>query len=389
MKKTLLLTHEYFPFRGGIANYCYGLFSHLPQQNYIVAHDMKSGAGDSSLGARDGQIGTSDSLLATRSPASSRVPSNEHRVPLLGKLFRPRWLTGYRNVKKLCQQQKIELIFTPHILPLGLIAEKVGKKLNLPYVLSLHGLDINLALAKDRTTAIRLLTNAHHVIVNSETTRSIVAPLLPANKLTVITPYMTGRLVADPVRVAAIKQQFVGQQIILTVSRLVKRKNHELMLKAMNALGRDDSHYLIVGNGPELASLQHLATELKINDQVSFLTDVSDEDIANYYQAADIFMLPTLNLGADIEGYGIVYLDAAHFHLPIIAGQHTSAEEILQHEVSGLLVDSTSLEAISANLKYLLDHPEVRQQLGEAAYNQLQTLPDWTTKANQLNAILS
>lgn len=382
MKKTLVLTHEYFPFHGGIANYCYGLFSHLPEKNYVVAHDMKSGAGDSSL--------------ATRNPAPSRVtsseqqvPSTEYRVPLLGNFLRPRWLTGYRNVKKLCQQQKIELIFTPHILPLGLIAEKVGKKLNLPYVLSLHGLDINLALAKDRTTAIRLLTNAHHVIVNSETTRSIVAPLLPANKLTVITPYMTGRLVADPVRVAAIKQQFIGQQIILTVSRLVKRKNHELMLKAINALGRDDSHYLIVGNGPELASLQHLAAELKINDQVSFLTDVSDEDIANYYQAADIFMLPTLNLGADIEGYGIVYLDAAHFHLPIIAGRDTSAEEILQHEVSGLLVDSTSLEAISANLKYLLDHPEARQQLGEAAYNHLQTLPDWTAKANQLNAILS
>lgn len=382
MKKTLLLTHEYFPFHGGIANYCYGLFSHLPEKNYVVAHDMKSGAGDSSL--------------ATRNPAPSRVtsseqqvPSTEYRIPLLGKFFRPRWLTGYRNVKKLCQQQKIELIFTPHILPLGLIAEKVGKKHNIPYVLSLHGLDINLALAKDRTTAIRLLTNAHHVIVNSETTRSIVAPLLPANKLTMITPYMTGRMVADPVRVAAIKQQFAGRQIILTVSRLVKRKNHELMLKAINALGRDNTHYLIVGNGPELASLQHLAAELKINDQVSFLSDVSDEDIANYYQAADIFMLPTLNLGADIEGYGIVYLDAAHFHLPIIAGRDTSAEEILQHEVSGLLVDSTSLEAISANLKYLLDHPEVRQQLGEAAYNHLQTLPDWTAKANQLNAILS
>ncbi len=382
MKKTLVLTHEYFPFHGGIANYCYGLFSHLPEKNYVVAHDMKSGAGDSSL--------------ATRNPAPSRVtsseqqvPSTEYRVPLLGKFFRPRWLTGYRQIKKLCQQQKIELIFTPHILPLGLIAEKVGKKHNIPYVLSLHGLDINLALAKDRTTAIRLLTNAQHVIVNSETTKSIVAPLIPANKLTVITPYMTGRLVADPVRVAAIKQQFVGQQIILTVSRLVKRKNHELMLKAINALGRDDTHYLIVGNGPELATLQHLAAELKINDQVSFLTDVSDEDIANYYQAADIFILPTLNLGADIEGYGIVYLDAAHFHLPIIAGRDTSAEEILQHEVSGLLVDSTSLEAISANLKYLLDHPEVRQQLGEAAYNHLQTLPDWTAKANQLNAILS
>lgn len=375
MKKTLLLTHEYFPFRGGIANYCYGLFSHLPEKNYVVAHDMKTGTRD------QGSEQTPDSGL--------RTPDTAFRVPLLGKFLRPRWLTGYRHIKKLCRREKIELIFTPHILPLGLIAEKVGKKLNIPYVLSLHGLDINLALQKDRTTAIRLLNNAHHVIVNSETTHSIVAPLLPANKVSVITPYMTGRLEADPVRVTAIKQQFAGQQIVLTVSRLVKRKNHEQMLKAINALGRANVHYLIIGNGPELTSLQRLAAELKINDQVSFLTDVSDEDIANYYQAADVFMLPTLNLGADIEGYGIVYLDAAYFHLPIIAGQHTSAEEILQHEVSGLLVDSTSLEAITSNLQYLLDHPEVRQQLGEAAYNHLQTLPDWTAKANQLNAILS
>ncbi|MFH0873978.1 MAG: glycosyltransferase family 4 protein [Candidatus Komeilibacteria bacterium] len=372
MKRTLLLTHEYPPFHGGVGNYCYGLFSHLPQQNYVVAHDMKLPVVSYQLKDRK-----NDLQLST------------YNLQLIGKFFRPRWLTGYHRIKKLCGQEKIELIFTPHILPLGQVAEKINQTVKIPYILSLHGLDINLALQKNRTTAVRLLNNAQHVIANSELTRNIVASLLPADKLTVITPYYNSQLTGNGEQVAAIKNAYGHKKIILTVSRLVTRKNHAAIIKAVHALGRDDIQYLIIGQGPELATLQQLTKDLKIAEQVTFLTNVPDDQVPNYYQAADIFILPTLNLGADIEGYGIVYLEAAHFKLPIIAGQGTSAEEIIQHGHNGLLIDSTSLEALTANLKYLLDQPEIRQQLGQAAYSSLQTLPNWTDKAAILNSLLS
>src|SRR3989338_1874231 len=106
MKRTLVLTHEYYPFHGGIANYCHGLFSHLPEQNYIIAHDMKAASVESEkLKVESYQLkeNKKDLQLTT------------YNLQLIGKFLRPRWLTGYRRVKKLCQKEKIQIIFTPHI----------------------------------------------------------------------------------------------------------------------------------------------------------------------------------------------------------------------------------------------------------------------------------
>src|SRR3989344_7888213 len=138
MKRTLLLTHEYYPFAGGIANYCHQLFKHFDQTDYLIVTDQKE---------------------------ASHLP-NLIQMHLIGKFFRPRWLTGLFKLKKIIKEREIEIIFTPHIFPLGQIACRLKRQLGTPYIISLHGLDINLALKKDRRQALRILEMAENTIVN-------------------------------------------------------------------------------------------------------------------------------------------------------------------------------------------------------------------------------
>src|SRR3989344_764751 len=161
MKKTLLLTHEYFPFRGGIARYCYQLFRRLPSQRYVVLTDQKS----------------SD-------PAHPVI-----RKKLLYSYLRPSWLPGVRTLQKIVSEHKIEMIVTPHLLPLGSMIYALNKIQKIPYVISLHGLDINLALKNKQRTAVSILNGAAHCITNSETTASILTPLELRTPVTILTPY--------------------------------------------------------------------------------------------------------------------------------------------------------------------------------------------------------
>lgn len=357
MKKTLLLTHEYYPFKGGIANYLYGYFKDL--DNLEIVTDQQDIVND----------------------------SHTHKLELVGKVLRPRWKKGLKNVKQFVKNNNIEIIFTPHIFPLGIIALHLKKELGIPYVISLHGLDINLAIQKDKKLAKEILEEADHIVVNSEFVKKIVSELEVSTGIVVLPPTFT--LNATTSKDPELEKEYQNKKVLLTVGRLVPRKNHKSVINAVAELQLDDLVYLIVGQGPEQENLKNQVKQLNLEDKVIFLPNISHENLPNYYSLATLFVMPTINLGPDVEGYGIVYLEAASYGLPIIASKDTSAEDFISNHDNGILVDGTNPSHIALAIKELLTDTDLATSLGNKAKISLQRLESNKEKIQKLKNLLA
>ena len=362
MKKTLLLTHEYYPYRGGIGTYCYNLFKHYSPHDYLVATDQRE------------------------------IPDNNPviRVRLVSSIMRPRWLMGCLTVARIVRKYSIEQIVTPHILPLGRIAYVLKRILGIPYIISLHGFDINLALERKEKITRKILSSAHAIIVNSHATKEIVDGLHLKHLVEVITPYYNATLVNKDLE-TKLKEQYAGKKVILTTGRLVKRKGQDMIIQALPGIVKrvPMAHYVMVGDGPDKEYLQQLAKDYGVMDRVTFVPDVADADLGAYYSVASLFAMPARRIGPDMEGFGIVYLDAASFGLPVIAGNSGGEAEAVGDGSAGLIVNVRSLEQIIESIVNILEDPELAHYLGENARERLKQLPTWDDQAQKLGRILS
>lgn len=163
--------------------------------------------------------------------------------------------------------------------------------------------------------------------------------------------------------------------VILSVGRLVRRKGFDRIIKALPDLLADqlDIHYLICGQGWMEAELAALAIKLNVQDRVHFLGYVSDQQLAGCYAACDIFSMLTFfdQHSQSIEGFGIVYLEAAYFEKPVIASKVGGVEDAVIHGVTGLLVNPDSDSEIFETLHQLCQDQPLREQLGRKAKEQL------------------
>ncbi len=156
--------------------------------------------------------------------------------------------------------------------------------------------------------------------------------------------------------------------VILSVGRLVERKGFDRVIELMPQLLADgvDVHYIICGRGPMMGQLQQLATQKRVGDRVHFAGFVSDQQLADYYAACDVFSMITFfnQKAACIEGFGIVYLEAGYFAKPVIAARVGGVPDAVKHESTGLLVDPGSEVETYQALRRLCQDGSLRQQLG-------------------------
>ncbi len=163
-----------------------------------------------------------------------------------------------------------------------------------------------------------------------------------------------------------------GQLVLLTVGRLVERKGVDAALRTLARLGSrlPSWRYLIVSDGPFRPQLEQLTAELGLEDRVVFTGYVDEEDLPRLYNAADIFLMPNRQVAESaggslsVEGFGIVFLEAAACGKPVIAGRSGGAVHAVEDGVSGLLVDADSDELADA-LICLADEGQ-RRKMGDA-----------------------
>ena len=152
---------------------------------------------------------------------------------------------------------------------------------------------------------------------------------------------------------------------IVSVGRLVHRKGQDRLIQVMKNLG-SDVHLLICGHGEYEKDLKTLASNLGLSERVHFLGKVSYSDLPRYLSLGEIFVMPARNRlgGLEVEGLGIVYLEASSCSLPIIVGNSGGAPDAVIPGVTGYIVDGNNLEEIERTITELLSNPKQAIQMG-------------------------
>ena len=157
--------------------------------------------------------------------------------------------------------------------------------------------------------------------------------------------------------------------VIASVGSLIKRKGHDILIRAFNGLSqaRQQPHLLILGDGPEQDALRKLALSLSVDDRVHFLGQSSD--VSSAFQAADVFALASRR-----EAFGLVFAEAGYFSLPTVSTRVGGIPEVVSHENTGLLVAPEDATAFSGALARLMDDGGFRARLGSAASMRVKTM---------------
>jgi phosphatidylinositol alpha-1,6-mannosyltransferase len=180
--------------------------------------------------------------------------------------------------------------------------------------------------------------------------------------------------------------------VLLSVGRLQSRKGHDLVIRSMARLRsvRPDIRYLIVGDGDERPRLERLVREEGLGDAVRFAGKVPDEQLPDYYSAADVFVHPNrIDDDGDVEGFGMVFLEAAAAGLPVVGGNSGGVPEAVDHLRTGLLVGGRDVDEFVAAVLRLCDAPVLRTEMGQAGRQRVADRFSWSTSVEALNRLHS
>jgi phosphatidylinositol alpha-1,6-mannosyltransferase len=231
-----------------------------------------------------------------------------------------------------------------------------------PYLCYIHGEDVNwspdgeqlgvMSSCQHRWMARRVLRNAGHLIANSHNTRRILETVwgISPDRITVVHPGVDTKRFSPADRSAKSRAAlgWHDRPVILTVGRLQKRKGHDMLIRALPRIQETlpDVLYVVAGEGEERGRLESLVRELGVRDLVQFRTTVDDDELLTLYQQCDLFALPNRAVGHDIEGFGMVLLEAQSCGKPIVAGDSGGTREAFVPGETGWLVDCTTPERL-------------------------------------------
>jgi phosphatidyl-myo-inositol dimannoside synthase len=177
--------------------------------------------------------------------------------------------------------------------------------------------------------------------------------------------------------------------VIVCVSRLVPRKGQDMLIRALPAIRRrvPDAALLIVSGGPYRSTLQKLAA----GQDVVFTGSVPWAELPAHFAAGDVFAMPcrTRNRGLDVEGLGIVYLEASATGLPVVAGDSGGAPDAVREGETGFVVDGRDPGAIADRVAALLADRDLARRLGSAGRAWVETEWRWDTQADRMRALLA
>ncbi len=239
------------------------------------------------------------------------------------------------------------------------------------------------------------MTRSDVVTHLGEYTRQRLAPALgPHPVLAQLAPGVDVDRFGPDVDSAAVRtrHRLDGVPVVVCVSRLVRRKGQDALIRALPAVRRrvPGTVVLVVGRGPYEAQLRRLAATTGVADAVRFTGAVPEAELPAHYAAGDVFAMPcrTRRGGLDVEGLGIVYLEASATGLPVVAGRSGGAPDAVREGVTGTVVDGRDLDAIADAVAGLLDDRELAARTGRAGREWVVRDWRWDVVAERLRALL-
>ena len=335
----LLFTLEYPPTIGGISNYYENLVKFWPRKDRIFVLNNNS-----------------NHLISSKLPIFKWAPS----------LFEL-----HSSVKK----NNVDRILVGHILPLGIVAYVLSFVNNIEYSVMLHGLDFSMTQTtwRKRFIAKKILNRAGSIIcANSFTAKKVEAFLGSTNKINIVNPGISENVEASLTSSAGAKRitkehDLENKYILITIGRLVRRKGFDRVINAIPSLKSSipNLKYIIVGSGEDQQYLTKLIEKNELQQYVLLLNDVSDEEKNIWLSISDCFIMVSRDIGGDYEGFGIVYLEASMYGLPVIAGDSGGVKDVVRHGENGILINPENQSDISRVIQRLFIDVGLRKKLGQ------------------------
>ncbi|GAA3010887.1 glycosyltransferase family 4 protein [Streptosporangium longisporum] len=345
MSRTLVVTNDFPPRAGGIQSFVHGLVARRPPGSVVVYAPAWPG-GDAFDRRRPYPV--------VRHPGSLMLPS-----PAVA-----------RRAAALVARFGCDTVVFGAAAPLGLLAPRMREAGARRVVMLTHGHEAGWAgVPLARGLLARIGAEADAVTYLGEYTRRRLAGLVPEGRLVRLAPGVdTGTFHpgAGGERIRA-ELGLGDRPTVVCLSRLVPRKGQDTLLRAWPTVLRDvpDAVLLIIGGGPYRRTLERLARPL--GGAVRIVGPVPESALPGHLAAGDVFAMPcrTRLGGVDVEGLGIVYLEASATGLPVVAGSSGGAPDAVLNGETGLVVDGTRPDEVAAALTGLLKDPAGARTMGE------------------------
>ena len=375
VRKILLVTNDLGPRSGGIETFILGLLAKLNGRE--IAIYTSSQAGDIEF---DEELIKKYSVIIYRDRAKVLLPS-------------PRTI---RAVKAVMRIHNCETIWFGAAAPLALMApnlRKVGAK---RIVALTHGHEVWWAKIPIFKLALRRIGNSADVLtyLGSFTGNAIAKAVGKKCELIQIAPGISTNFFQPGPKPAELieKYKIANRPTLVCVGRLVHRKGQDKLIEAMPAIKTaiPGAVLLLIGIGPREAHLRKLIAKHDLASDVLLLGRVTYDQLPDHILLGNVFVGPSRSrlAGLEVEGLGIVYLEASSCGLPVIAGDSGGAPDAVQNNETGLVVDGTNVQDISKACIEILSNPKLAEQLGSNGRNWVVEQWNWELWGTRFAKIL-
>lgn len=379
MTRILLVTNDFPPRRGGIQSYLEQFVQRLTAvgDELIVYAPEWKGAPQYDRDAHDRDA----PFTVVRHPGTLMLPQPGVE----------------RRMRGLIRSHGIETVWFGAAAPLALLAARARSAGAIRVVACTHGHEVGWSMLPGARAALRRIgTDTDLITYVSRYTRGRFASAFgPDARLEHLPPGVdTVRFAPDPAARAELRERYrLGERpVVVCVSRLVPRKGQDMLIKAMPEIRRriDGAALVIVGGGPSADALQHLAHDCGVATDVVFTDAVPTAELPGHYAMADVFAMPcrTRGAGLDVEGLGIVYLEASATGVPVVAGCSGGAPETVLDGETGRVVNGRDQDDIVDAISGLLADLEAARRMGQAGRRWIQRDWNWETHAGRLADLL-
>ncbi|WP_250030399.1 glycosyltransferase family 4 protein [Paractinoplanes maris] len=373
MGRTLLVTNDFPPRPGGIQQFVHNLAVRQPAGSVVVY---------ASTWRETGPFDAEQPFEVVREPTGVLLPT-----PAVA-----------RRAAEVARAHDCDRVWFGAAAPLGLLAEGLRRRAGIERAVALtHGHEIGWAALPGARTLLRRIARGNDVITylgDYQRTRldralhglTSLERLAPGVDVDAFHPGVDGSEVRA-------RHGLAGRPVIVCVSRLVPRKGQDMLIRALPTIRRrvPGAALLLVSGGPYRKTLARLAREHDVEQDVVFTGSVPWAELPAHYAAGDVYAMPcrTRAAGLDVEGLGIVYLEASATGLPVVGGDSGGAPDAVRQGETGYVVGGTDVEALAARLTELLTDQAKAKAMGAAGRAWVEQEWRWETQAARLTRLLA
>ncbi|WP_068365848.1 glycosyltransferase family 4 protein [Rhodococcoides kroppenstedtii] len=374
MRRTLLVTNDFPPRRGGIQSYLHTFARLLPPESLVVY--APRWRGDTHV-----RFDAEQPFEVVRHPTTLMLPT-----PLVA-----------RRAARLVRERGCETVWFGAAAPLAVLGPHLRRAGASRVVASTHGHEVGWSmLPAARQTLRRIGSTTDVVTYVSRYTRGRFASAFGSDAALEHVPPGVDSTVfrPDDAARAELRARYgLGDRpTVLCLSRLVPRKGQDVLIRALARIREqiDGAVLVIVGGGPYGDALRRLATACGVAEHVVFTGSVPADELAAHHTIADVFAMPcrTRGAGLDVEGLGIVFLEASASGVPVVAGRSGGAPETVIEGVTGRTVDGTDVDDVTRSVVEVLRDRDAAAAMGAAGREFVTTEWRWDDLAARLAHLL-